>query len=193
MNVKTKALRREVHHVPSPRGFNFENDGYIFSDLGCGIYFRPETGNHILVGSVDPECDAKVWIDNPDAYNTAVTEELWKTQVYRLAKRIPDLPIPEKRSGVTSLYDVSNDWIPIYDQSDLPGFYMAVGTSGNQFKNAAGVGHLMAELIHAVENGQNQDTDPVQVKMPYTGVVLNSGFYSRLREINEGSSFTVLG
>ena len=45
----------------------------------------------------------------------------------------------------------------------------------------------------AVEKGQDHDNDPVQVKMPYTGVVLNAGFYSRLREINEDSSFSVNG
>ncbi|MBK8906133.1 MAG: hypothetical protein IPM53_33450 [Anaerolineaceae bacterium] len=50
---------------------------------------------------------------------------------------------------------------PIYDQSDLPGFYLAVGTSGNQFKNAAGAGHLMAGLIDAVEKGQHHDVDPI--------------------------------
>ncbi|MCA9929565.1 MAG: hypothetical protein KC419_13860, partial [Anaerolineales bacterium] len=70
---------------------------------------------------------------------------------------------------------------------------MAVGTSGNQFKNAPGVGHLMAELIDAVEKGQDHDADPVQVTMPYTAVLLNAGFYSRRRQLNEGSSFTVLG
>lgn len=91
------------------------------------------------------------------------------------------------------MYDVTNDWIPIYDQSNLPGFYLAIGTSGNQFKNAAGVGHLMASLIDAVEKGQNHDVDPVQVTMPYTGVVLNAGFYSRRRAHNTESSHTVMG
>jgi sarcosine oxidase, subunit beta len=33
----------------------------------------------------------------------------------------------------------------------VDGFYMAIGTSGNQFKNAAAVGRLMAELIEACE------------------------------------------
>ena len=193
MNIKTRALRREVHHVPSPNGFNFTENGFVFSDADVGIYYRPETGNNILVGSADPQCDPKEWIANPDEVNAHLTNQIWKTQVYRLARRIPDLPIPEKLSGIVSMYDVSNDWIPIYDQSDLPGFYLAVGTSGNQFKNAAGVGHLMAELIDAVENGQKHDENPVQVKMPYTGVVLNAGFYSRLRELNAGSSFTVFG
>jgi len=30
--------------------------------------------------------------------------------------------------------DVSDDWIPIYDKSDLKGYYQAIGTSGNQFR-----------------------------------------------------------
>jgi len=36
---------------------------------------------------------------------------------------------------------------------------MAVGTSGNQFKNAPVVGHLMAELIDRVEHGHDHDHD----------------------------------
>lgn len=193
MKIKTRALRREVHHVASPKRFNFNEKGFVFSDADGGIYFRPETGNNILVGSSDPKCDPKEWVANPDEVQPHVTDHLWKTQVYRLAHRIPDLEIPQKPSGVVSMYDVSTDWIPIYDQSNLPGFYLAIGTSGNQFKNAAGAGHLMATLIDAVEKGQNHDVDPVQVKMPYTGVVLNAGFYSRLRKVNEESSHTVMG
>jgi sarcosine oxidase subunit beta len=132
-------------------------------------------------------------VDDPDNFNRSVTQVQWQRQVYRLAQRIPDLQIPNEPKGVVDLYDVTDDWIPIYDKSDLPGFYMAIGTSGNQFKNAGGVGHMMAELIVACENGHGHDNDPVQVKMPYTGLELNAGFYSRLRTINENSSFSVLG
>ena len=70
---------------------------------------------------------------------------------------------------------------------------MAVGTSGNQFKNGPVVGHCMAELIDAVEKGHDHDSDPVKVTARYTGVELDMGFYSRLREINENSSFSVNG
>ena len=70
---------------------------------------------------------------------------------------------------------------------------MAIGTSGNQFKNAPVVGHLMAELIDRVEHGHDHDQDPVRVKARYTGIELDSGFYSRLREINPDSSFSVNG
>ena len=107
--------------------------------------------------------------------------------------RIPSLPIPTHPAGVADLYDVSDDWIPVYDRSDLPGFYLAIGTSGNQFKNAPVVGSLVAGLVDACENGRDQDEDPFRFTGPYTGVVLDSGFYSRLREVNRDSSFSVLG
>ena len=29
-------------------------------------------------------------------------------------------------------YDASEDWTPIYDKSKLNGYFMAIGTSGNQ-------------------------------------------------------------
>lgn len=48
------------------------------------------------------------------------------------------------------MYDVSDDWIPIYDKSSLPGYYMAIGTSGNQFKCTGPAGYLMASIIEYV-------------------------------------------
>jgi sarcosine oxidase subunit beta len=193
MKVKTRALRHEVHHVPAPPDFDFEADGFHTSDGDTGIYFRPDAANHILIGSEDPDCDARVWVDDPDDYDRQVTEAQWEAQVYRLARRIPTLRIPTQRRGVVDLYDVSDDWIPIYDRSDLGGFYMAIGTSGNQFKNAPVAGHLMAELIDRVEHGHDHDADPVKVTCRHTGRELDAGFYSRLREINPDSSFSVNG
>ena len=193
MKIKTRALRHEVHLVPSPAGFDFEQDGIHCSDGGSGIYMRPEVGNTILVGSGDPACDAREWVADPDNFNREVTEAQWKAQVYRLAKRIPGLGIPNERTGFADLYDCADDWIPIYDKSDLSGFYMAVGTSGNQFKNAGPVGHCMAELIDRCEHGHDHDREPVVVKQRYTGLDLNLGFFSRNREINTQSSFTVSG
>jgi sarcosine oxidase subunit beta len=86
-----------------------------------------------------------------------------------------------------------DDWIPIYDRSSLGGYYMAVGTSGNQFKNAPLVGVLMAELISACEHGRDHDREPVRVKGRYTGFEIDMGFFSRLRSVNRESSFSVLG
>ena len=191
MKIKTRALRHEVAHVPSPAGFDFEKDGCVFSDSDTGVYSRPELGNYVLVGSEDPECDERHWVD-PDDYNTGFSEQ-WQVQVMRFAQRFPDLRIPNQTKGVVDLYDVTDDWIPIYDKSDLPGFYMAVGTSGNQFKNAPIAGEMMADLIAACEGGRDHDRDPVSFHLRYVDRDLNLGFFSRLREINPDSSFSVLG
>ena len=160
-NIKTKALRHEVHHVPSPEGYAYLGDGYHTSDGDVGCYYRPEVGNMFLVGSEDPDCDRKEYVD-PDNFNQDLTEAQWKAQVYRLAKRVQGLAIPNQPRGICDLYDCSDDWIPVYDKSDLKGFYMAVGTSGNQYKNAPVVGDMMAHLIDQCEKGQDHDNDPVK-------------------------------
>ncbi len=192
MNIKTRPLKQEVCHVPAPEGFDYNTLGTIISDSDIGCYSRPEVGNNILIGSEDPECDSLEYVEDPDNYNSNFTQQ-WNTQVMRVAQRIKDLRIPNQTSGVVDLYDASDDWIPIYDKSKLPGYYMAVGTSGNQYKNAPVVGALMAELIEACENGHDHDRDPVKFNMHYTKRECNIGFFSRLREINPDSSFSVVG
>lgn len=193
MNIKTKALRHEVHHVPSPEGYDYYNEGYHTSDGDIGCYYRPEVGNMFLVGSEDPDCDPKEWVEDPDQFHREVTEAQWKAQVYRLAKRVPDLPIPNQPRGVVDLYDCSDDWIPIYDKSDLKGFYMAIGTSGNQYKNAPVVGAMMAGLIEYCEKGTDHDKNPLRFRTHYTALTINTRAFSRLREINPDSSFSVNG
>jgi sarcosine oxidase subunit beta len=103
------------------------------------------------------------------------------------------MQVPNQPRGTCDLYDCSDDWIPIYDKSDMKGFYMAIGTSGNQYKNAPVVGAMMAELIDACEKGLDHDKEPFQFKMRYLGRMYNVGFFSRNREINYDSSFSVNG
>jgi sarcosine oxidase subunit beta len=70
---------------------------------------------------------------------------------------------------------------------------MAVGTSGNQYKNAPVAGAMMAYLIEQVEAGLDHDKDPVRYPLKYVDRQLNLGSFSRLREINRDSSFSVIG
>ena len=191
MNIGTKALRVEVAHVPSPAGFDFEKDGLICSDADIGGYWRPEVGNKILIGSEEPECDPLEWVD-PDDYNTEVTEQA-RLQAMRGAQRFPDMGVPNSVQGIADLYDVSDDWIPIYDRSSLDGFYMAIGTSGNQFKNAPVVGKMMMALIDYCEAGNDHDANPLQFALPNMDYNLGMKFCSRNREINRESSFSVVG
>ena len=190
--IQTKALRHEVHVVPSPENFNSEKEGYHTNDTDIGAYYRPESGGMILTGSVDPECDPQEYVD-PDDFDRSVSQEQWKAQVYRLAKRIPQLPIPLTTKGVVDLYDVSDDWLPIYDKSDLPGYYQAIGTSGNQFKTAPVVGRMMAKLIQQVEGGYLHDESPLQYTLPHLGLTIDTGAFHRNRKINKNSSFSVIG
>lgn len=191
MNVGTRALRVEVAHVPSPVGFNFESNGLIGSDADIGGYWRPEVGNNILVGSEEPECDPLDWVD-PDDYDTDLSEQA-RLQALRCAQRFPTMGIPGSVRGIVDLYDVSDDWIPIYDCSYLRGYYMAVGTSGNQFKNAPVVGMMMNALIDYCESGNEHDVEPFQYKLPNMDFDLDMSFCSRKREINRESSFSVVG
>jgi sarcosine oxidase subunit beta len=193
MLIRTRALRREVHHLPSPRAFDYEHEGLVVSDGDAGVYFRPELGNQISVGSTDPACDEKIWVDDADEFERNITDVNWRTQTYRLARRVPDLPIPNQAKGVVDLYDVADDWTPIYDRSSLDGFYMAIGTSGHQFKNAGVIGTLMTELIGACEAGHDHDEEPVSFTGQYTNLKINLGAFSRRRSLNTASSFSVRG
>ncbi len=192
MTIKTRPLRQEVVHLPAPEGFDFENNGLIVSDSDIACYCRPEHGNNILIGSEDPECDPHQWVENDIDYDRNFTDQ-WTTQAMRYGQRIPSLGIPQKTKGVVDLYDASTDWIPIYDKSQLPGFYMACGSSGNQYKNAPIAGKMMASLINYCENGGDHDSKPLQFTLPYIQRDIDVGFYSRKRKINQESSFSVLG
>ena len=192
MKIKTRALRHEVAHVPAPEGFDFEKDGVVYSDSDIHTYCRPEIGNHILIGSEDPECDLKEWVDDPDDFDDRFSEQ-WNVLVMRMAQRLPGLRIPTRTRGVVALYDVTDDWMPIYDRSDLDGFYMAVGTSGNQFKNAPVAGKMMTGLIEACENGHDHDADPVLFHLDHLDMTISLGAFSRNRAINQDSSFSVIG
>ena len=52
---------------------------------------------------------------------------------------------------------------------------------------------MMAELVIACENGHDHDKEPLQFALPYLKRSIDVGFYSRKREINPESSFSVLG
>ena len=131
-------------------------------------------------------------MEDPDNFDRNLTDQI-KTLNMRLAQRLPWLGIPEQAKGVVELYDVTEDWMPIYDKSDLPGFYMACGSSGNQFKNAPVAGKLMTALIEAWEGGHDHDSEPVNFHLENIGQDISLGAFSRNREINQNSSFSVIG
>ena len=191
MKISTRALRQEVAHVPVPKGIDYSAVACVTSDSDAAVYTRPEVGNNILIGSEDPPCDTHIYVD-PDNYNSNFSNQR-TLQAQRLGLRFPNLGIPSKLKGCVDLYDVTEDWIPIYDRSCVEGYFMACGTSGNQFKNAPVVGKVMAELIEYCESGSNHDEDPMLYQLKNIDQEISLATFSRLREINQNSSFSVLG
>ncbi len=179
--IQTRAERHEVAYLAAPAGYVEGGNGFLV-DLDSGIYMRPDGGD-VLIGTADPECDAPDVVD-PDAYNTSMTEQ-WTTQVYRAAQRFPALAIENTGRGTVGLYDVSNDWIPVYDRTELDGYFLAIGTSGNQFKNAPVVGELMASVVL---RGAAHDRQPAELELPALGRTVSLDFYSRNREIQQTRS-----
>jgi sarcosine oxidase subunit beta len=64
--------------------------------------------------------------------------------------------------------------------------------AGNQYKNAPVADAMMAELIDRCEHGHDHDAKALRFGLRHTGQTIEVGFYSRLREINAESSFSVI-
>lgn len=192
MVVGTRALRQEVHSLSAPDGFTPEAGGMVVGDLDLGTYFRPHFGDTIIVGGVEADCDPMIWVDDADTVDPSPTPDLFASQTYRVARRIPGAEVPLSPRGLAAAYDVTVDWVPIYDRTDVDGYYVAIGTSGNQFKNAPIVGGILATIIEACESGVDHDAEPATYLGRHTGLGLDLGHYSRRRRPN-ATSGTVLG
>ena len=191
MGVGTRPMRVETTALPAPPGWD-PLRGIVVSDADVGCYSKPEVGGGVAVGTEGPACDPPVWLasDDPGPDGVGAQAEL---QAWRWAQRVPAARLPNRVPGAVGVYDVSDDWLPIYDRSSLPGFYMACGTSGNQFKTAPVVGRLMAALVAHGEGGGDHDAAPLRVTLPMTGSVVDLGTFSRLRRPDARSSGSVLG
>ncbi len=190
--LETRPLRREVHAQANP----LYESGVplpIVGDLDGGIYFRPESrGRDIIVGSTDPQCDVLEFVDDPDNFDRGVTQLYRERQSLRLMKRVPSVTLGRPR-GIADLYDVTlQDWYPIVDRTDRPGYYVCIGTSGSSFKSAPVLGMLTAQIVEACESGRDTDVAPIQLTLPRIGVSVDTRFLARNRATLKTTS-TVIG
>ena len=192
MNIGHWPLRQEVFVAPSPGSFSLVAGAPIVVDLDLGQYFRPQPGGTLLAGGTEAACDPLEWIDDADRFNEHPTVERFETSMLRVAKRMPEFGVPNSPVGLAALYDVSDDWLPIYDRSCLNGWFMACATSGNQFKNAPLAGKFMLALIEAASRRRNHDVKPVTFVGPRTGRTINLAAFSRNRP-PANTSGTVMG
>ncbi|MAF65845.1 MAG: FAD-dependent oxidoreductase [Planctomycetes bacterium] len=189
--LETRPLRREVHALANP--CSGAERVPVVGDLDGGVYLRPESGERqLIIGSTDPACDELEWVDDPDALDVGITQRYRERQVLRAMKRFPRIEMGPP-SGLAHLYDVTTlDWYPIVDRTDLPGWYVAVGTSGSSFKTAPMIGVMLAGIIESCESGRDHDAHPFVLDLPRTGTQVDTSFLSRLRHANPTTG-TVFG
>lgn len=128
----------------------------IWADFANQVYFRPETGNLMLVGSISPD-EAEDQVADPDNFNESVELDIVAEFAEQVVKRVPAMTRSHLANSFAALYDITPDWHPILDQ--VPGFeglYICAGSSGHGFKLAPAVGRMMADLVL---NGKNQADD----------------------------------
>jgi sarcosine oxidase subunit beta len=190
--VSTRPLRQEVYALAGPPELA-GGIGPTVGDGDLGTYFRFTPGGGMLLGSQEPDCDPLEWLADADDCDVNPTVEGYERNSLRLARRMPSMTLPNRPVGLAGVYDVTDDWIPIYDKTSLAGYFVAIGTSGNQFKNAPVIGSIMSALITDARAGGDHDVTPVQWTAPRTGAVVDLSHYSRRRPPNPDSSNTVLG
>jgi len=110
--------------------------------LPSGLYFRTETGGHILLGKSmdeDPVGFEFSWDDK------RFTENLW----FELAEFVPAFDTLKLVRGWAGLYAVNTlDSNAILGEwPDIKGLYLANGFSGHGLQQAPAVGRYLAELI----------------------------------------------
>ena len=192
MVVRGRALRVETHEIECPPEFAGDHGTFV-TDLDLGSAFRPHGAARLHISSTEPECDPLEWVDSPDEYSRAPTGAVWTRQTLRVARRLSGLKVPNRPAGVGALYDVTEDWTPIIDKSQLSGYFMACGTSGNSFKLAPLIGRAMHAIIAATEQGRDHDTDPVALPLKHLAGQLDLAVYSRLRKPDAAHPRNVLG
>lgn len=184
--IRTRRIREELLHVPVSSAIDVALQGVHLVDADLNINFRPESGNALLGGSNGDLAAEQTIIEDPDDFDRTVSPEAWERATLRLARRIPDLGIPRSRSGVVGLYDAAEDWLPIYDRTCYDGLFVAMATSGTQFKTAPLVGEMLAHIIENERNGIDHRTVPFE--NPFGERSFSTAQFSRLREPQSGQT-----
>jgi len=108
------------------------------------MYFRPETGGVVLLGTGDHGDP----IEDPDSITDHVDDAHMERMAALIAHRMPAFANAQITAGWTGPYDIPPDWNPMV--GGVPGYdnlYVAVGFSGHGFKMAPTVGEGLAQTV----------------------------------------------
>jgi len=127
-------------------GRSYEPDWPIVKDLTTPdkLYFRPETGGVVLIGTGDHGDP----IEDPDTLADKVDMDHIDRIGALIAHRMPAFSDFKFTAGWTGPYDITPDWNPLVGQApDVEGLYVATGFSGHGFKLAPTIGEGLAQTI----------------------------------------------
>jgi sarcosine oxidase subunit beta len=135
--------RHPVFIVERPATFGRPHPVYL--DLASGTFLRPETGGLTLTGFLD--ADEPNHPMDPETLGAEVQFDEVARIMERATRCVPTLGDARYQRGYSGAFDISPDWMPILDETPVPGLYVAAGMSGHGFKLSPAVGRLMADLL----------------------------------------------
>jgi sarcosine oxidase subunit beta len=148
----------------------------VVLDFVHASYFRPETGDLMLVGLIDPS-EAEDVVD-PDRYLEHTDDAFEQLVGERWIRRCPAMEAAERRRGYAGLYAITPDWHPVIDEVPAgSGHFVCTGFSGHGFKLGPAVGRLTADLVtgerplfdaHPVRLARYEEGDPVRGRYEYS-------------------------
>lgn len=112
------------------------------------IYFRPETGGMVLVGTGDHGDP----IEDPDSLTDRVEVDHIDRIGTLIANRMPAFAGARCAAGWTGPYDITPDWNPLVGPvPEAEGLFVAVGFSGHGFKLAPTISEALAQTVLGLE------------------------------------------
>jgi len=137
-------------------------------DVHNHLYFRPETGDLVLMGGhegrEEKPCD-------PDNYDEGVDFDFMARISEKAIHRVPMFEELRVMRGWAGLYEVTPDRSAILGETSVEGFLLATGFSGHGFMQAPAVGKLIAELI--IKGGTSIDISPLNLRRFEEGKLLH--------------------
>jgi sarcosine oxidase subunit beta len=125
--------------VPKELGHNFP----AVIDFPKEMYFRPETGNLMLVGLED----GNPLGDSPDGDTDHASKGFVERAIERICQRIPSMENSYLHTAHGGYDGFTPDQHPLLGQAGPEGYYLQCGMSGTGFKIAPAIGACMSELI----------------------------------------------
>ncbi len=125
--------------VPKEMGHNFP----AAIDFPNEMYFRPETGDLMLVGLED----GNPLGDSPEGDTDHAIKGFVERAIDRICQRVPIMENSYLHTAHGGYDGITPDQHPLLGQAGPEGFYLQCGMSGTGFKLAPAVGLCMSELI----------------------------------------------